>query len=489
MFAGRPGVLFVAVGALTVCLGTTRVSPATAARAAAVVLRDGEAGRHEIRKVARPLQRDTAMEPSISVNPDNPLHAVAVYMVGRNEAGCAQAIGYTTTTDGGRSWTSGNLPGVSIATGGTYPLAQDPVVAFGPDDVVYAISMLCTDGMENDLGLSVSRDGGRTWKDMNPLPPERTFPLDDKPWIAVDNGTGAGHHEGRLYLVWDQVDPVVALYSDDGGDTWHGPSVVFPGVGIGALPVVLPNGGLAVIFKAFYVTEETATLYMSAVAPLAGSTPTGAPLVFGPPTLIAKDQGGEQIREQRAAGFVPTADVDAETGRIYVAWIDSRFRSDATNDIALSYSDNGLSWTEPIRVNGGPTDDHVDHFAPWLDVGDDGSVRLVYRTQREAESPADFSPFVDTWYVESTDNGATFSAPVKVNRRVRTDVRFAAKARAKAFFGEYNQIAAAKSWTYVARAESFALSSAERRKALFPPVVHHQRIWVAVLDRDGNGRP
>ncbi|HEX2241556.1 MAG TPA: sialidase family protein [Actinomycetota bacterium] len=483
----RRTLLRVPIGMVLLLCGMAQPS-SSASAPTALVVRDREAGRHTL-PAKPPLQADTAMEPSLAVNSKDPLHAVSVFMAGRSEAGCAQAIGYTVTRDGGQTWTSGNLPGVTLSTGGTYPRAQDPVVAFGPDQIVYAISMLCTDESQNDLGLSVSRNGGRTWEEMKPLPPDKTFPLDDKPWITVDNGTSPGHHKGRLYLVWDQVDPVVALYTDDGGETWHGPSVVFPGVGIGALPIVLPNGDLAVVFKAFYVTEQTATLYMMAVAPGAGSLPTGAPLVFEPATLIARDQGTEQIREQRAAGFVPTAAVDQNTGRIYVAWIDGRFRSDGANDIVLSYSDDGVQWSEPVRVNPGPTDNYVDHFAPWLAVDPEGSLRVAYRTQQEAESPSDYVPFVDTWYVESHDAGATFTRPLRINRHVRTDVRFAAKAQSRAFFGEYNQIAVAGSWTYVPRAEAFPLTAKERRGAIFPPLVHHQRIWVAVVDRDGDKRP
>ena len=67
-------------------------------------------------------------------------------------------------------------------------------------------------------------------------------------------------------------------------------------------------------------------------------------------------------------------------------------------------------------------------------------------------------------------------------------MRFAATARQRAFFGEYGEIAAAGSWTYISRAEAFPLTRAELRKATFPPSVHHQRTWVAVVDRDGNGR-
>lgn len=466
-------------------LNATVASASAAARPA--VVRDREAGRHVIENVPAPIQRDTTAEPSISVKPDDPRHAVVVYMEGRNPTGCAQAIGYATTLDGGKTWTSGDLPGLTAATGGKYPLAKDPVVAFGPKNTVYAAAILCTEGEESDIAFTVSTDGGRRWGKATVVPAERSFPLDDKPWMVVDNNDAPGHHLGRVYLVWGQVAPVVAMYSDDGTKTWNGPFVVFAGVGIGALPLVLPGGDLAVVFKAFYVLPQSST-YAIAIASGAGTVPTGGPLVFGPAVPIAKDQAGAEIRTQRAAGNVPTADVDPDTGRIYVAWTDARFRDDGVNDIVIASSDDGYTWTEPKRVNPGPSDDHLDHFAPWLVVGNDGGVRIAYRTQQEAEDPARVSPFVDTWYQQSSDAVASFSPPIRVNTKIRSDVRFAATAQNRAFFGEYAQIAAAGSWTYVARCEAFPLTAAERRDATFPPNVHHQRTWVAVVDSDGNGR-
>lgn len=480
------------VGCLALLLVFPRAAPALAvaegAAPRAVVLRDREAGRHSIRKIPSHIQKDTTIEPSISVNPEDPRHAVTIYMQGRSSLGCHQGIGFATTRDGGKSWAHGNLPGLTTATGGTYPSAKDPVVAFGENDTVYAVAVLCTEGNEADLAFNVSTDGGLHWEDASLVPPAQSLPIDDKPWIVVDNSDAPGHHLGRIYLVWDGVDPVVASYSDDGAETWHGPFVVFAGAGIGAIPLIRPNGDLAVVFKAFYLSEES-DLEAIAIAPGAGAVPTGGPLVFGEAVVIAEDQGGPVVRQQRAAGNVPTADIDPESGRIYVAWADTRFRQDNTQDIVISSSEDGISWTEPAKVNRGSPDNYVDHFAPWIAVGSEGSVRISYRTQQEAEDLADFKPYVNTWYQASTDDAASFSRPMKVNQNVRSDVRFAATAENKAFFGEYAQIAAAGSWTYIARCEAFPLTDRERRAALFPPRVHHQRTWVAVVDSDGNGKP
>jgi hypothetical protein len=348
----------------------------------------------------------------------------------------------------------------------------------------------------------VSNDGGRTWGEPILVPTERTFPLDDKNWMTVDNGTGPGHHPGRVYLVWDNVAPVVAMYSDDRARTWNGPFVVYPGQGIGSLPLVMPNGDLAVVFQGAQVLPALPSegsidpmdvaqteKYLIATAAGAGSVPTGSPLLFGPPTGVGAYRGVD-VRYHRAGENIETAAVDPKSGRIYVAWEDNRFRQDVVNDIVITHSDDaGLTWTPVRRVNPGRTNDYVEHFTPAIAVGNDGVLRVMYRQQKQAVDAADIpdrTPYVDTYYQQSRD-GMSFTKPLKLNTRVRTDIRFAAYSRESAFLGDYNQIAVAGSWAYIVRCEAFRLNRRER--AEWPPAVHHQRAWVAVVDGDGNGRP
>ena len=83
--------------------------------------------------------------------------------------------------------------------------------------------------------------------------------LNDKNWIVADNGTGAGHTTGRVYLVWDRITPMVYTYCDAGCDklsNWANATtgnnsfyVYDPEPGIGSIPLVLPNGDLGVVFE------------------------------------------------------------------------------------------------------------------------------------------------------------------------------------------------------------------------------------------------
>lgn len=479
---------------------TSAIAPApaplhaqTAPAGSAVVLRDNEAGRWTHGSTMQGVQADTTVEPTIAVDPDDPQHAVAGYQAGRIDDGGAASNGFATTFDGGRTWTHGELPKLTTFNGGTYSRASDPVIAFGPGGVVHYNSLVLdfTTGGSAVVN-STSRDGGRTWADPVFVSNVTTDVSNDKNWIAVDNSDAPGHHKGRVYVAWFSAFLITVSYSDDEGKTWSPPFTA--GKGIAAVPLVMPNGDLGIVYLADTVpvtpadpgngndlpepVGELARIGF-VTAPGAGSVPTGGPLVFGPSTYVASYQG-KTVRLQRAGPFIPLADVDPRTGRIYVSWSDNRYRTDGVNDPVVAYSDDsGLTWSAPVRIYKGPTDDWVNRYNNAIAVGKDGVVRVAYRQRQEAVTEDAFSPYIDTYYQESSD-GTTWTEPVRVNS-VRTDVRFAAFSRNGAFLGDYHQIATSGDVTYVVRCEAYAVDPNE--PAAFPPKVHHQRTWVAVLGR------
>jgi hypothetical protein len=494
----------------------TRAPRARAATGTApIVVRDVEAGgdvltKHKTTGCSNLTceQPDTAIEPSIAVNPTNPLNAVAVYQIGRVDAGGDADNGFASTFDGGQTWISGYLPGLTRSWGGTFDRASDAVVAFGPDGTVYANSLVFDDvtnqGLRSGMAVNVSKDGGRTWGAPVLLQDDQGAGLNDKNWIVVDQSSAPGHHKGRVYVVWDRVAPVIVNYSDDQGKTWLPLfSVVYPGQGIGAVPIVLNDGSLAIVFATtaypLVALHPTPTddvgdhalppgngYLVMAIAEKAGMLPTGAPLVFTPPVTIAEYQA-KAVRDQRAA-TIPTADIDTKTGRIYVSWEDARFRTDPANDIVVVSSTDGIQWTKPVKVNTGGAADQVNHWNSAIAVGPDGSVRVAYRQRQEAAAVKDFSPFIDTYFQQSTDEGKTWTPPLKVNS-LRTNVAFAAISRDGAFLGDYQQIAAAGPITYVVRNEAYpprpGVSAVWDKKLNHA----HQTTWVAVVGTESTASP
>lgn len=490
----RPASLLVVAAALSTALLPPLAEPASAAGPLRL-LRDGMAGRDTV-TAPPPVQPNTTTEPSIAVDPADPMHAVAGYQMGRVDAGGDATNGFATTFNGGKTWIYGKVPGLTKGDGGPYDRASDAVIAFGPKHLVYYSSLVFNDsGTPAPAAIvnSTSHDGGRTWDKYTVVNDDRGSGLNDKNWTVVDNGTGTGHHTGRVYAVWDQIYATYAAYSDDEGKTWSQSFPVYGGLSIGAFPLVLPNGDLAVVFDADVapvpvvhptVPEDQAepisgiSKIVVAVARGAGLVPTQGPLVFGPAVSVATYQNNA-VRAQRA-GTLPAAAVDPRTGRIFVTWEDARYRTDKSNDVVVSYSDDGITWTSPIRVNRGGKADSVDHWNPSVALTSDGAVHVMYRQRVEGASIGEFSNYIDTFVQSSTDHGKTWSAPLKINR-IRTDVRFSAFSRGGAFLGDYNQIAASGKYVYVVRCEAY--SPRKGAPAEFPPAVHNQTTWVAVLSR------
>ena len=464
------------------------------------------------------VQPDTQIEPSIAVNPANPKNVVTAYQEGRIADGGDATNGFATSLDGGKSWKTGELPGLTTypGQGGVFERASDAVVAFGPNNVVYANSLVfdynANTGLRSGIAINVSKDGGLHWGPPVIIQDDQLGGLNDKNWIVVDTSDAPGHHKGRVYVVWDRVAPVVYDYCDhdcDQRSNWLPnlqtiPGLVFAGQGIGAYPVITRNGGLGIVMNALTggvpVPSGPDELEVSpggeelvfVAAPAAGSTPFPAPLAFVPPVDIASNQSAG-VPAQRA-GSLPAAAVDPASGAIYAVWEDSRFRQDGTNDAVMSRSlDDGLTWGPVQRINPGSTMDHSDHYNVTVAVGDGGTVHVAYRRRDESGSGPLYAPAIDTAYQESSDGGSTFTAPLKVDS-VASNPYYDAFSRDGSFEGDYNEIASVGGFTYVVRCQGQPASASEPAPLIPNPdgsntlVLtdagkghQHQSAWVALV--------
>jgi hypothetical protein len=382
-------------------------------------------------------EQDTQVEPDLAMDPNNPDNLVAVVQQGRFKTGGSADPGFTASVDGGATWTFGNLPGLTKAVGGFFDRASDPTVVFGPDHTVYATTIAFSFG-KSDCPSAVtvqwSLDGGLSWSD--PVFPEDDRSCDvfnDKNWLGVDTNPSSPFF-GRLYLVWSQFTPTggapVLRYSDDNGQTWSSLiSMAAAGTEAeGLLPLIRSNGDLTIVY------DQTIGSRDFEVA----QTSTDGGVTFADPVTIAEflGAGDPGIR----TGGLPAAAIDPTNDAMYVAWQDTRFRSDGHNDTVISKStDGGTTWSSPARVNGpdlaGQT---LDHFTP--DVAAFGDViHVTYRTRDlGGKAPSDF---VDERYIVSSDGGATFGGELILGPPA--DLKYAAVVfGGRAFLGDYMGVVA-----------------------------------------------
>ena len=394
------------------------------------------------------------------------------------------------------------------------------MVAFGPDNLVYANSLVfdqdTSQGLRSGMAVNVSKDGGRTWGDPVIFQDDQLGGTNDKNWMVVDNSDASGHTKGRVYVVWDRVAPVVYQYCDHDCDqkaNWL-PTfdtlapVVFPGQGIGAYPIIMDNGGLGIVLGTLSAgvptnpdePDEGADNQVFISAPTAGRTPFPAPLQFLPPVQIASNQSNGTVA-QRAAEGLPAAAADPSRGTLYAVWDDGRFRDDKVNDAVISRStDNGQTWSAPARVNPGPKDDQINHYNVTVAVGEDGTVYVDYRQRDQSSTPPLFTPRIDTYHQQSTDGGRTWTNPLLIDS-VPSNPWYGAFSRDGTFEGDYNQTATQSGYTYVTRAKGLpafdgepqpltAVKDSKTQVELTGPGIghQHQSNWVALVRDVTRGR-
>src|SRR5271154_5803799 len=113
-----------------------------------------------------PGQHATEVEPHMLANGST---LVAAFQTGRIAPGGATDTGFSTSTDGGATWTQGFLPGLTTGQGtGPYSAVSDPAVAFDAAHNVWMIASLpIADSQVPAVVVSRSTDGGLTWQ--NPV--------------------------------------------------------------------------------------------------------------------------------------------------------------------------------------------------------------------------------------------------------------------------------------------------------------------------------
>ncbi|HEY4020693.1 MAG TPA: putative Ig domain-containing protein [Pseudonocardiaceae bacterium] len=341
---------------------------------------------------------------------------VSVFQVGRVSGGGASNIGWATSTDRGQTWTHGFLPGTTANTGGPYGQVSDASVAYDPKDNVWMTSYL---GISNsgavDVELSRSTDGGLTWGD--PVAVAATGTFYDKNWSVCDTHPASPNY-GHCYTEYDDANAGDAEHmrtSTDGGQTWgaelspaDGPS------GLGGQPVVQPNGTVIVPFSSASSNAERAFVSTD------GGSSWGSSVQIATVShhTVAGLESDSAARDTLRESTLPSAEIDA-AGKAYVAWSDCSFRSGCpSNDIILSTSTDGTTWSTPFRVPIDAVSSTADHFTPGIGVDPSSSgatarIGLTYYYYPQANC-TDTTCQLDAGYISSADSGTTWTTPTQL---------------------------------------------------------------------------
>ena len=342
---------------------------------------------------------------------------VSTFQVGRFTDGGSSNVGWATNASGGASgsWTNGFLPGTTVfaTPPGPYNRVSDPAVAFDAAHNTWMISTLgLTVSGTSVLGaavlVSLSINGGTTWS--NPVVVHAASGSEnlDKNWIVCDD-TSNPSTSGHCYVEWDDNGAGNLIHmstSINGGTSWGAQqNTANNATGLGGQPVVQANGTVIVPINN---ANETAVLAFTSTN---GGTSWGSTVTVAG---IAHHTEDGSLR----SGALITAEIDG-AGTVYVVWSDSRFeRGGRANDLVMSTSTNGTSWTAVTRIPADPVGSGVDHFIPGIAVDRSTSgttAHLVVAFYYYPVSKCSSSTCqLDVGYVSSTTGGSSWSSTTNI---------------------------------------------------------------------------
>jgi hypothetical protein len=378
---------------------------------------------HDCETVVRQLSRDGFSAPDAQhetqVEPASAAFGrtiVATFQSGRYAGGGAAGIGYATSKDGGSTWRSGSLPGLTIFSVPSGPnlLASDPSAAYDAAHRMWLIVTLAATPSQWGLYVSRSTDG-ITWS----LPVRAVLAPPggvDKEWVACD-GWPSSPLRGRCYISYLDVTrrQIATATSTNGGLTWTAPVVppgpIPPTAVNGAQPLVRPDGALVVLYSSLYgpsVVDDEIVAVRS----------TDGGVSFSAPTRAARIEL-EDVYELRSP-VLPAGGVDA-AGRLYAVWQDCRFSVECdVVDLVLSTSADGITWTAPVRIPTTASGSRIHSLVPGFAVdpataGSTARLALVYYTLPHDCVLQPSCPGIDAYTISSRNGGKAWTRPERLS--------------------------------------------------------------------------
>lgn len=348
---------------------------------------------------------------------------VATMQAGRNTSVGSTNIGWSTSLDGGHTWTSGFLQGTTTVVGGSYTAIADSVVAY---DVYHAewliISLASTNlgPVPGGWAILVNRSlDGIHWDSALTVSASLANEIYDKPWLVCDTSF-ISPFLGHCYVTWSDVlfsstgsfsITVDMTTSSDGGLTWGPPLQPAGGfVGAAGVPQVQPTGRVIVPL----VGLNPQTLQTSTIASFVSTTggASWSAVVTVTPIQFHAPSGG------MVADALPASAEDA-FGKIFLVWSDCRFETGCSaNDLVMTTTLDGLHWSPVQRLATDAVGSGVDHFIPGVGIdpstaGNHAHLAVVYYFYPAANcAPATCQ--LNVGLVESSDGGASWSSVTRL---------------------------------------------------------------------------
>ncbi|MDH7515734.1 MAG: glycosyl hydrolase [Bacteroidota bacterium] len=343
---------------------------------------------------------------------------------------------YYWSTDGGLTWGESQLPPATYG---------DPCVVFGPDGRAYYAHL--TVGWDA-ITVRTSDDGGKTWSagiklrgpssDSARPGPLTNSSLQDKEWLAADI-TGS-RFRGNIYAAWTD-------FTRYGSANPRDSSVI----------VFARSTDRGETFEPFVRVSDTAGDAVDSDETMEGAVPAVGPegeiylawagpaglyfdrsfdggVTWGEDMIVSDMPGGWDIdiRGLQRANGLPVTMCDVSRGPYRgTVYVNWVDLRNGDPDVFIARStDRGATWSAPIRVNDDPLRNGKEQFFTWGTV-DPVTGEIVIVFYDRRNYRTDST---DVYLASSTDGGMTF-----VNRRIN-EAAFVPSAMV--FMGDYNCVSA-----------------------------------------------
>lgn len=346
---------------------------------------------------------DTESENSIAGDPGDSQHVLnSNNSTPQPPNGSVYGADWYNSFDGGTTW-NGDYHGAGGSSDG------DPAACINMSGR-YFVGYITSAGHQ---GVSYSDDHGTTWTTVVACPAGNSFNILDKNHLWVDNSP-TSPYAGYIYDAWMHTDSQIhTCRSITNGASYETDIKISTGTAAGShnQGVNIKTGPNGEVYQAWAVYDS----WPSDEKAIGFARSLDGGVTYQPATRIINNIRGIRTsgvsQNQRTNSF-PSMACDISNGPhhgdIYIVWpnigVPGVNSGNTCNVYMIKSTDQGVTWSAPIRVNQNALDSK-NHYFPWITCDQaNGYVSVVFYDGRNVPSNQ-----IETFMAYSMDGGATWT--------------------------------------------------------------------------------